>query len=274
MKTRLERWREFLSINNIILIITLLVGLITLAASIFVPGLSLVEQALLAVLLGLAGAQLSSNYATIKQEEKWDTHNRLQQEMAQAIRDFPAGILKPRSDIVPIDKFTESAEDILIVARTGSKVTSNINFFCKQLESGCRLRFVVLNPEACQENYLESVSPKPLMGKEALDVFKAELTAALANIRYLTTLAEKTKGKVELRLISYVSNLSFIVVDESNGRGKVLLEMTPYKCEELERPHIELASDDPNPRRYKFFRSICEEIWKNAAPNLKCINEQ
>jgi len=266
MMNKQRALRKFLTVEVIILIITVVVGLIAIPYSILREGLSSTEQAVLAVLVLLATAQLANNYLTMKQEEKTDAHYKAQQDIAQIIKSFSVGVLKPRADVIPLEKFTERAQEILIIARTASTVAAQINFFHKQLERGCRLRFVVISPDACQHSDIEPVMPRPLTGNEAVDIFRAQLTSALSHIRYLKKLSEETAGKVEVRLINYASNLSFVVVDNDKRHGKIIVELTPYKCEELERPHVLLASDDPNTHWYSFFRDICDEIWDNATP--------
>jgi len=264
MENTQTRWRRFLTPANIISIITFVVGLIAIPVSILVQGISIVDQAVLTVVTLLAGAQLADSYSAMKQEEKWEAHQRTQQEIAQVIKDFPSGRLMRRRDIVPLDGFAESAEGMLIIARTASKVAGRSSLFQKLLERGCRLRFVVTNPEAFRRNDIEPVTPKPLIGDQALEVFSAELTATMANIQYVRKLSENTPGKVEWRLVNYISNLSFAMVDEGEGRGRIIVELMPYKCEELDRPHIELTSHDPNTYWYDLFKRTCEDIWNHA----------
>lgn len=266
MANKQDAWRKFFNVEVIVLIITFVTGLIALPVSIFVQGLSLVDQAILAVLVGLAGAQLADNYSSIKQGDRIEAQEKVQREIAQVIKDFPMGQLKPRAFMVPLEKYTEGAKRIMIIARTASKVSAQVNFFHRQLERGCDIRFLVISPKACQQNYLEAVTPVSLVGKEAIEVFKAELTSTLANVRYLTSLSTNTKGKVEVKLVNYVSNLSFVVVDNDWEREKMIVEFMPYRGDELERPFIELASDDPDPRWYHYFRNICERIWEKATP--------
>lgn len=266
MDNRQDAWKKFLTPSNVILIITLVVGLIAIPIRYFTQGVSIIEQAVLAVVTLLAGAQLASNYSTIKQEDKWETHQRTQLEIAEIIKNFPSGHLKRRSNILPLEEFAESAKGILIIARTASKVAGRFNFFQKQLERGCRLRFVVTNPKAFRQNDIETVTPKPLTGAQALEIFNAELKVTLQNIQHVQTLSENTPGKVEVRLVNYISNVSFVAVDEGNGRGKIIMELMPYKCHELERPHIELTTHDPNTNWYELFLTTCEDIWKNASP--------
>jgi hypothetical protein len=231
-----------------------------------VQGGSIIEQAVLGAVTLLAGAQLANNYSTIKQEGKWDAYERTQQEIAQVIKDFPSGSLRRRADIVPLEEFAERAKGILIIARTASKVAGRFKFFRMQLERGCRLRFVVTNPEAFRLNDIEAVTPMPLTGEQALEIFAAELRVTLQNIRHVRELSKATPGKVEVRLTNYISNLSFVAVDEGGGRGRIIVELMPYKCLELDRPHIELTSRDPNTYWYDLFKTTCEEIWEHAMP--------
>lgn len=266
MANKQETWRKFLTVEVIVLIVTFVTGLIALPVSIFVQGLSLIDQAILAVLVGLAGAQLADNYSSIKQGDRIEAQDKVQREIAQVIKNFPMGQLKPRVEMVPLEKYTEGAKRIMIIARTASKVSAQVNFFHRQLERGCDVRFVVLSPKACQQNYLEAVTPVSLVGEAAIEVFKYELTSTLANVQYLATPPTNTRGKIEVRLVNYVSNLSFVVVDNEGGREKMMVELMPYKGDEPERPFIELASDDPDSRWYHYFRDICESIWEKATP--------
>jgi hypothetical protein len=266
MENRHAAWSKFLTPSNIILMITLVVGLIAIPVRTFGQGTSIVEQAVLAVVTLLAGAQLASSYSAIKQEEKWETHHKTQQEIAEVIKNFPSGHLKRRNDILPLEEFAGSAKGIFIIARTASKVAGRFKFFRKQLEHGCRLRFVVANPEAFRQNDIEAVTPTPLTGAQALKIFTAELDVTLQNIQHVQKLSEDTPGKVEIRLVNYISNMSFVAVDEGDGRGRIIMELMPYKCQELDRPHIELSSHDPNTYWYELGMATCEEIWEHATP--------
>ena len=91
MANKQETWRKFLTVEVIVLIITFVTGLIALPVSIFIQGLSLVDQAILAVLVGLAGAQLADNYSSIKQGDRIEAQDRVQREIAQVIKNFPMG---------------------------------------------------------------------------------------------------------------------------------------------------------------------------------------
>lgn len=266
MESRQDAWRKFLTPSNIILVITLVVGLIAIPVRTFGQGASIIEQAVLAIVTLLAGAQLASSYSAIKQEANWETHQKIQQEIADIIKNFPSGHLKRRNDIMSLEEFARSAKGILIIARTASKVAGRFKFFRKQLEHGCRLRFVVTNPDAFSQNDIEAVTPMPLTGAQALEIFAAELKVTLQNIQHVRNLSEDTPGKVEIRLVKYISNMSFVAVDEGNGRGSIIMELMPYKCQELDRPHIELTSRDPNTYWYELAMATCEEIWDQATP--------
>jgi hypothetical protein len=266
VENRQDAWRKFITPSNIILAITLVVGLIAIPVRTFVQGTSIIEQAVLAVVTLLAGAQLASGYSAIKQEEKWEAHQKTQQEIAHVVQNFPSGRIKRRIDIMPLEEFAEGAKGILIIARTASKVAGRFKFFRKQLEHGCRLRFVVTSPEAFGQNDIEAVTPIPLTGAQALENFTAELMVTLQNIQHVRNLSENTSGKVDVRLVKYISNVSFVAVDEGDGRGKLIMELMPYKCQELDRPHLELTSRDPNTYWYDLIMTTCEEIWEHAIP--------
>ena len=259
-------WRKFLTPSNIILIITLAVGLIAIPVRTFGQGASIVEQTTLAVVTLLAGAQQASSFSAIKQEEKWEAHQRVQQDIVEVIKNFPSGRLKRRNDILPLEEFAESARGVLIIARTASKVAARFKFFRKQLEHGCRLRFVVTDPEAFRQNDIEAVTPMPLTGTQALEIFTAELRVTLQNIEHIRSLSADTPGKVEVRLVNYISNMSFVAVNEGNGRGKIIMELMPYKCQELDRPHIQLSSRDSNTYRYELGVNTSQEILHHATP--------
>ena len=204
MEIKQGTWRKFLTPANILAIITVIIGLIAIPVRTFAQNTPIVDQAVLAIVTLLAGTQLASNYAAIKQEEKWDAHQLVQQEIAQSIKEFPSGSLKRRGKIVPLEDFASKAKGILIIARTASKIAGRFDFFRDQLEQGCRIRFVVTNPEAFRQNDIEAVTPKPLTGEEALENFSNELNVTLHNIRYVQELSRDTTGKVELRLVNYI----------------------------------------------------------------------
>ncbi len=266
MGERQKTWRRFVTPQVILLALAILVGLIVLLASMFAGLFSPLEQAVIAIISGLAGAQLANNYSAIKQETRLELHERTQQEILHALRNFPVGLLTPREALMPLPEYAESATAILIVGRTLGKISAHTNFLRDQLERGCRLRFVMMNPDAFGRNDLEPVMPNSLGLSEALDLYKAELTFALANFQRLYGLSRQTIGTVEIRLVDYVSNLSFVVVDDEEGLGKIVVDLMPYKIDEWSRPCFEVRASDPNPGWYDLFRGVCETIWERARP--------
>lgn len=266
MDSKQRMWRKFLTPGNILSIITVAIGLVAIPVRTFAQSTPIIDQAVLAIVTLLASTQLASNYAAIKQEEKLDAIHRIQQDMAQILEKFPSRGLKRRENIVPLDEFASRAKGILIIARTANKITGSFDFFRDQLNQGCSIRFVVTNPEAFRQNDIEAVTPKPSTGEKALEFFTAELRNTLNNIRQLQLISKDTSGRVEVRLVNYISNMSYVSVDEGNNRGKMIVELMPYKVSEKARPHIELSSRDPDPYWYDLFKRISEEIWENATP--------
>jgi len=175
--------------------------------------------------------------------------------------------LKRRREIIPLEQFTEGAIAILIIARTASKVAGLTGLFKKHLERGCRVRFVITNPEAYERNVIEAVMPTPLTAENALAAFSGELAMTLSNIQGLQKLSENTSGKIEARFVNYMSNLSFVLVDLDGGHGQIITELMPYKCPLDDRPYIILSSLDTG--WYDLFKNTCEEIWEHAIPILE-----
>jgi len=81
MGERQKTWRRFVTPQVILLALTILVGLIVLLASMLAGLFSPLEQAVIAIISGLAGAQLANNYSAIKQETRLELHERTQQEI-------------------------------------------------------------------------------------------------------------------------------------------------------------------------------------------------
>ncbi len=171
---------------------------------------------------------------------------------------------KRRREITRLEEFTQGAEGILIIARTASRVAGQTDLFKEHLERGCRVRFVITSPEAYHKNVVEAVMPMPLTSDKAMAAFSGEIAATQANIQHLQKVTANMRGSISARSVNYMSNLSFIMVDQGNGRGRIIAELMPYKCPLDERPYIELSSDDPS--WYDLFRDTCEEIWAHATP--------
>jgi hypothetical protein len=267
--------QEFWSVETIILVVTIVVSTIALIVSVFAD-LSPLEQCLLAVVAGLAGAQLADNYASARRDVEWHEHNQLQAAMAQAIRDLPAGVLKHSAEIPSFDKYVETAEEFMVIGRTLSRAATKGRTYMKMLRRGCRLRFVLVDPALGHDDgQLEAVLPDArgtLCYEAGLRHFWAEIDLALHRFGELERQAmsdPEAHGSLEVRVVRYVSSLSCVVVRERDGKGKIQLELMPYQCGEYERPFIELSSSDPDPQWYILFKNACDKIWAQAVPAKK-----
>ena len=149
-----------------------------------------------------------------------------------------------------------------MIGRTLKLIIGQSNFFLDLLSRECTLRFISAKPNVANPKSLEPVLPEPRGYDEAIDLFEAQLKSAKAEFEYLSQ--QKTKGRICYRQVEYISNISFVKVEDESGEGKIMVELMPYQNREFQRPHFELSSSDPNPHWYNFFSETCEEIWRRA----------
>ncbi|MFZ5518468.1 MAG: hypothetical protein ACOY90_17700 [Candidatus Zhuqueibacterota bacterium] len=257
-------WKEFLSIENIFLFLSVVLCIAALIPEVFGERIISIDSAILLVLGGLAVAQLANNYNSIKKvRPQMESIKKTQNDIETVLKKFPLGMLHQRKDLVFLDAYIKDAKKVCIIGRTLSKFTAQVNALNRLLEDGCNINLVLMDTRACEKNDLEIVIPEPNT-KEAKELFKTELLFSMGNIRTLNKITSNTEGKIKVKVTNYVSNISYMAVEMKDGIKKILVEFMPYQCEELMRPNIEVISSDPDPYFYKFFSEIIEKIWQNA----------
>jgi len=184
------------------------------------------------------------------------------------IRTFPSRLtslalselLKDRSQLPTLREFAQAASEIYVVATSaGTILPSNLGFFEQKMREGCKLRFVLLDPDPTNQ---------------ALQVFnrltKVELTASNINtsVSYLNLLEsmQNVPGTCQHKFTRTLLSCSACIVNPSEDNGAMIVEFFAYKKARGERPHIQLTRQND---RYWFesFIDQFEHHWNDANNN-------
>jgi hypothetical protein len=134
-------------------------------------------------------------------------------------------------------------------------VSSNIDFLCRKAHDGCKLRFVLMDPDLDAVNFACGFSePNPRYRKVEIGNTTRDLMPALAT------------GYAELRYAPVVLPFTLIMSDSDQDNGGVSVEM--YVLADAQKsPHVVLTQGSDNDKLwYEFFRNQFEEFWKISRP--------
>ena len=246
--------------ENVLLIMTLCVALVLVVVQLWESGFSF-EAGVLLILSGLTFAQLTHNFAVVRLEKN-------QMENTQLLKDYVTGVLKPRKDIPPLEDYVSNAQSVLIIGRTLKWVSGQLTALSKLLDDECTLQFVYVAPDSADSHNLTPVMPGLRDSSETqAKHFRGELDRTLECIKELFLTAQDSgKGKVHLHEVDYISNISIVYVKNKRDEGRIIVELMPYRCEPMERPHFQLSELDPDPNWYQLFKRTCERIYRDSTP--------
>ncbi|MCB0208408.1 MAG: hypothetical protein KDJ52_03740 [Anaerolineae bacterium] len=172
------------------------------------------------------------------------------------LNNLPSGQkLRSRADILTPPVHAKNASEICILVIHGSSViVSNMGFFEDKIKNGCKIRFILLNPDS------PSIQTWNLRSKfsDATPYIKS----SMEQLQQLMLLPEVGK-RCEVRLAEVFMPFSLFAIDLSKRSGSMIVEYAGYKLPIDERPHVHLTVTD-SPYWFEYYRQQFEKVWSEA----------
>ncbi|HBG74918.1 MAG: hypothetical protein A2X25_07545 [Chloroflexi bacterium GWB2_49_20] len=237
-------WRNWLKPNRIIPLLTILVAGSTGILGIFnLVKISPVEGIIIALLALLAVDGLTERLSILEKIE------------AQLGSYTMGETLMSRSKLLPPSEIASSASEIAFVGVSGISIFVNhLGFFEQKFISGCKLRFILLDPES------PSLQTWNLMSK--VTTTETDIKSALELLKGLVR-AKKAKGKCEIRLLKVYVPFGLLISDPYKDNGQMNVEFYTYKTTLSDRPHIQLSRTHDR-QWFEFYVKQFEEIWSDS----------
>jgi heme exporter protein D len=184
-----------------------------------------------------------------------------QKALADTMNQFPPTGIRfedRRAFRIPLGRLLENANHIDILGMTLLGVASTSgDFLLGKARAGCRVRFILVDPDCDALAYAVGFSP------EENDVEERK-----RHVRTATRMLEPliNTGHAEIRHISEVPPFNLLVTDPDTHRGRVQVEIYTHNRSTIERPHFVL-SPASDPYWYAFFAGQFELLWDDATPH-------
>ena len=198
---------------------------------------------------------------SIKSEQESDelagrVATELQSDLAKFSQQAMANFLRDRSEILPLKEFGQTASELIAIGISHiGLLQTQLGFFEQKLREGCRLRFVLLDPDSSSLQSWNLIA--------TVSTTQSDIQTALELLKSLTHL-DKTKGKCEVRLTQAVLPYGMLIADVNKPTGEIIVEMYTYKTSPEERPNFRLT---PSDRWFEFFKTQAEKIWNESEKN-------
>jgi len=164
--------------------------------------------------------------------------------------------LRTRDQLPKLSEDAGQATEITLVgASLVSVVISCQTFFQNSLKRGCKLRFVVLDPNCAA---IETWNLRT-----ASSVVKQDIERVMINFRLLTQYVQQ-ENQLDIRLLPTFPPYSAICVDPDKDSGWIVVELHEYKRSLGERGHLFIRKAT-NPYWHSHFVSALGQICSDAA---------
>lgn len=237
-------WRNWLKPNRIIPLLTILVAGITGILGILnLFKISPVEGIIIALLALLAIDGLTERLSILEKiESKLGSYT-----IGEALRS--------RSQLLSPSEMASTALEIAFVGVSGISIFVNhLGFFEQKLKVGCKLRFILLDPDS------PSLQTWNLMSK--VTTTESDIRTALELLKGLVQVG-KVKGKCEIRLSKVYMPFGMLISDPYKDDGLMNVEFYTYKTTLSDRPHIQLSRSQCK-QWYDFYLKQFDEIWSDS----------
>jgi hypothetical protein len=236
--------------ENITLVLAVAISLGFLVFDIIQPVPGVVPKATLSVLGVLAFAMLAERLGYFERFE-------------QALRDIKqekGPFLQVRADWVPFEKYARDAREISVSGGSLAQLVPRYReFFERKARSGCKLRFILLNPDSPALGAVAGWAAAPA------DRFKMEIGLSLSHLRQI----KDTGCEIEVRLNDTIPALSVMIFDASKPHGRIRVDLQLYQCAPPRRPCFELTRapyDQEEEDLFQDFLAQYERLWDQSTP--------
>jgi hypothetical protein len=242
--------RDLRKPENITLVLAVAISLGFLIFDIIQPVPGVVSKAILSVLGVLAFAMLVERLGYFERFE-------------QALRDIKqerGPFLQVRSDWVPFEKYAKDAQEISVSGGSLAQLVPRYReFFEQKARCGCKLRFVLLNPDSAALEAVAGWAAAP-PGR-----FKTEIGVSLSHLKQI----RDTGCEIEVRLNNTIPALSVMIFDASKPHGRIQVDLQLFQCAPPRRPCFELTHapyDEEEEALFQDFLTQYETMWAQSTP--------
>lgn len=256
-------WKILWLISNGPAIITVL-GSAAVAGAASVLQLSQIQilQAVMALLALIGTSLLTERLIEGRRlRNKLDEiHNRLDQVLTYA-RDIETTGLDTlvirRRDLPPLEERLDGAKRIAISGGSLFRLVNEYkNLFEQLAEGGCKLRFLITDPDTSAVEFLSSTV---VYESNNVDTYRTQMRTAVSGLLELTS---KYPDVCQVKLCAIVPSFSLLVVEKGSETSVIQVELYPYRLPARERPTLLLDSRQ-DPRLYRLFSSQYEAMWNS-----------
>ena len=237
-------WRNWLKPNRIVPLLTILVAGGTGILSIFnLVKISPVEGIIISLLALLAIDGLTERLSILEKIESQLASNTIGEN------------LRSRSQLLSPAEIASSASEIAFIGVSGIAIfINNLSFFEQKILSGCKLRFILLDPNC------SSMQTWNLLSK--VKTTETDINTALELLKGLLSV-EKAKGKCEIRLSRVYMPYGMFISNPHKDNGLMNVEFYTYKTTFSDRPHIQLSRTH-HQQWFDFYVKQFEEMWSDS----------
>lgn len=182
------------------------------------------------------------------------------EEILGVLEDSGEEFLRPRTEIVSLEEGGEGAAEIVVVGISLLVLYRRRPFFEEKLEQGCRLRFLLLDPESEAIKIFNSMTEQKGVLRDIANAFDS-----------LEALTHIAPDKIEARLSNVFLPYGIVAFDPEHRGGVMTVEPLAYKTGLDQRPHFVLKKED-NVHWFRFFQDQYEKLWEDSkewAPGMQ-----
>jgi hypothetical protein len=162
-----------------------------------------------------------------------------------------------RRDLPPLEERLEGARQVAISGGSLFRLVNEYQSLFEHLAgTGCRLRFLITDPDSHAAEVLSSV-----VAYESSDVesYRAQMRAALYGLRKFTS---KFPEVCEVKISAVAPPFSLVIVEKKNS-SRIQLELYPFRLPARDRP-ILILDRELDPKLYTLFSAQFDALWGSA----------
>jgi len=179
--------------------------------------------------------------------------------------------LRPRSDSAFEDfgQYCEGAQEIVVSALSlGFACRERQYFLEERLKDGCDFKLLVVDPDLDDEA-MKCIAVHDERGegdgKEFADVLRDEIRHSHSVLAKMEKLEGRT-GHLHLKVAKGLPAFTITMVNPRHKKGRMRVELRPYKLSQGRRPYFELHKDDKEERGWYdfFYERYYERLWNDS----------
>jgi len=236
--------------ENITLVLAFFLSLGFVIFDIIEPIPNVLSKVILSVLGVLAFAMLA---------ERLGYFERFEQALAE-IRQEKGPLLQIPIDWAPIENYAKGAQEFSVSGGSLAQLVPRYReFFEQRAKSGCKLRFILLNPRSAALEAVAGWAGAP-PGR-----FKTEIEVSLSHLKQI----KEAGYKIEVRLNNTIPAVSVMMFDASKPHGRIRVDFHLYQCSAARRPCLELVHapyDEQAENLFQSFLAQYERLWAQSTP--------